>query len=41
MPFKFEKFEVYQLALAYVDLIYDLSALRVFLPPSCTHFAIH
>ena len=26
MPFKFEKLEVYQLALAYVDLIYDLSA---------------
>ena len=25
MPFKFEKLEVYQLALAYVDLIYDLS----------------
>ena len=26
MPFKFEKLDVYQLALAYVDLIYDLSA---------------
>jgi four helix bundle protein len=26
MPFKSEKLEVYQLALAYVDLIYDLSA---------------
>jgi four helix bundle protein len=26
MPFKFEKLEVYQLALAYVDLIYDLAA---------------
>jgi len=26
MPFKFEKLEVYQLSLAYVDLIYDLSA---------------
>lgn len=26
MPFKFEKLEVYQLALAYVDLTYDLSA---------------
>ena len=26
MPFKFEKLEVYQLALAYVDLIYDVSA---------------
>lgn len=26
MPFKFEKLEVYQLALAYVDLIYDLSS---------------
>jgi len=26
MPFKFEKLEVYQLALAYVDLVYDLSA---------------
>jgi four helix bundle protein len=26
MPFKFEKLEVYQLALAYVDLIYELSA---------------
>lgn len=25
MPFKFEKLEVYQLALAYVDSIYDLS----------------
>jgi len=27
VPFKFEKLEVYQLALAYVDLIYDLSTL--------------
>ena len=26
MPFKFENLEVYQLALAYIDLIYDLSA---------------
>ena len=26
MPFKFERLEVYQLALAYIDLIYDLSA---------------
>ena len=26
MPFKFEKLEVYQLALAYIDFIYDLSA---------------
>lgn len=26
MPFKFEKLEVYQLALAYVDLIYELAA---------------
>lgn len=26
MPFKFERLEVYQLALGYVDLIYDLSA---------------
>jgi four helix bundle protein len=26
MPFKFEKLEVYQLALAYIDSIYDLSA---------------
>ena len=26
MPFKFEKLEVYQIALAYIDLIYDLSA---------------
>jgi four helix bundle protein len=26
MSFKFEKLEVYQLALAYIDLIYDLSA---------------
>jgi four helix bundle protein len=25
MPFKFERLEVYQLALAYIDLIYDLS----------------
>lgn len=25
MPFKFEKLEVYQLALAYIDFIYDLS----------------
>ena len=27
MPYKFEKLEVYQLALDYCDLIYDLSAL--------------
>jgi len=26
MPFKFERLEVYQLALTYIDLIYDLSA---------------
>ncbi len=26
MPFKFEKLEVYQLALAYIDEIYDLSS---------------
>jgi four helix bundle protein len=26
VPFKFEKLEVYQLSLAYVDLIYELSA---------------
>jgi len=26
MPFKFERLEVYQLALAYIDLIYDLTA---------------
>lgn len=26
MPFKFEKLEVYQLALGYIDLIYDIAA---------------
>lgn len=26
VPFKFEKLDVYQLALGYIDLIYDIAA---------------